>query len=197
MGFTLNYLIFKHKDISKQLLSGLLKTNMSENSETPPIKETQTEFNAAPAESQTERLRPKDVVLQKELLDRLNDETKRKALAGEGEFWMFLLGKEGQATESVSVGIGHSWGISANPEQVIADLNPWIQKGFSVVADYHNHPQSSAVVYQAYGFPEAYVTSPSDADLDTDANSVRGLVLSKLKQNPYPRIITAYSKSQD
>lgn len=120
---------------------------MSENSEALPIKEVQTDLDAKSTEGRAEKLKPKDVVLQKELLDRLNDETKRKALAGEGEFWMFLLGKEGQATESVSVGIGHSWGISANPEQVIADLNPWIQKGFSVVADYHNHPQSSVAVY--------------------------------------------------
>ncbi len=170
---------------------------MSEDSESLPNESTQTELKATPAEGQTERLKSKDVIIEEQLLKRLNDETKRKAQAGEGEFWVFLLGKEGKATEVVSVGLGHSWGISANPEQVIAELNPWIEKGYSIIADYHNHPPSSIDVYQAAGFPEVYATSPSEADLDIDAKSVRGLVLSKLNQEPYPRIIAIYSKSQD
>lgn len=170
---------------------------MPENNESLPIETTQTELNAGSTEDRAEKPAPKDVVVKEELLNSLNAKTKRKALAEEGEFWMFLLGKDGQATESVSIGLGHSWGISANPEQVVADLKSWTEKGYAVIADYHNHPQSSITIYQAAGFPEVYATSPSDADLDMDAKSVRGLVLSRLGQNPYPRIIAAYSKEQD
>lgn len=141
-----------------------------------------------------ETVQPVELELPLKLLNQLNEETTKHAQEDSGEFWVFILKSADEETISVPVGIGHSWGVSANPNMVVNQLRPHVNQGYRVVADYHNHPNESISVYKEAGFPEVFATSPSTADLNCDERSVRGKVISELDQEPYPRIIAAYSQ---
>lgn len=134
---------------------------------------------------QNEGLQPVELELPLKLLDKLNEETANRSKEDAGEFWVFLLELSRKETIIVPVGIGHSWGVSADPEMVVYQLRPFVEQGYQVVADYHNHPNESVSVYKEAGFPEAFAISPSTADLNCGEHSVRGMVISQLDQEPY------------
>lgn len=143
-----------------------------------------------------EKVQPATLELPLKFLNSLNKETIRRSQENSGEFWVFLLKSPTGQTISIPVGRGHSSGVSLHPNRAVNQLKPHIQKGYQVIADYHNHPNQSVSVYEKVKLPEIFATSPSIADLQCDENSVRGRIILDLHQKPYPRIIAAYSQER-
>lgn len=136
--------------------------------------------------------RPARIIIKEDVIAYLNASTKEYNLQGRGEFWVFLLGRGQEVEKYVGVGTGYQHGVIASPEEVIEKLRPHTERGYKVLADYHNHPHTSVADYQIAGYPAAYATSPSiPSDFDSP---IRKAVLDELHQLPYPRIISAYSE---
>lgn len=107
-----------------------------------------------------------------------------------GEFWVFLVGKDGIATKAVEVGKGSESDVGTSAEEIISILAPFIEEGYQVISDYHNHPDSCLKVYQSVGLPPEFVVAPSGADLDR--NIVPQAICSQLRQKPHPKIIGSF-----
>lgn len=121
------------------------------------------------------------------LLERVKQGEKKQR-----EFFVYLLGKEDIATIAVNVGIGYQTGISFTPSQAVEDISPYINEGYKIIADLHNHPDIG--IYESVGYPLEAVTTPSVNDFDSPAYTE---VPQQLGQDPYPRIIVAYNQEKD
>ena len=110
-----------------------------------------------------------------------------------GEFWLFLIGKNDVADETVEVGIGYHSGVSANTNEVVEKLRPFTENGYKVIADYHNHPKQSVLDYEALNLSDEDAISPSISDIESD---IYPTVKEKLGQVDYPRIIGTVSEKK-
>lgn len=135
-----------------------------------------------------------EVKIEAEVIDALIEETKNRGLSNMGEFQAFLLGKSGIAELGIHVGISSDERVILNIDEVAMALKPYIEQGYQIVADYHNHPEASVAQYIAAGLPVAFATSPSIGDIDLEFT--KG-VQSNLGQAPYSRIIGVYDTSKD
>jgi hypothetical protein len=110
----------------------------------------------------------------------------RKAQSQNKETFFVLIGKDDIATEFLEVGYGHAGGVSFDPENVITRLGIYLHNGYKIVADLHNHLESTIPTYEERGFTQESILTPSGADLD---ESGYVSIYKSAKQGPYPRII--------
>ena len=114
------------------------------------------------------------------------------------EVWFFVLqrdGAEGTSTQLIEIASGRPYSTYADVEETYQRLAGFVSKGYRVVADFHNHPESGFEDYRQAGFPENWAITPSYADLsDTD---IRPMIIDRLHQQPYPRIIGGFSTMEN
>lgn len=114
------------------------------------------------------------------------DRTRRYDLEGKGEFWLFLMGRDDTAVQTVEVGRGYQSGVVVSVKEVVEKLRPLVEQGFRVVADYHNHPRQSVLDYRANNRPSEWAVSPSISDIISE---IYPAIRQQLGQGAYPRII--------
>lgn len=127
------------------------------------------------------------------ILLELAEETTVKSKENSGEAFSFILDKEGSQI-ILKVGVGHSWGVAYSSEEAISKLKPFINEGFKVVADYHNHTPESVRVYQKVGMSPEYAFSPSFADIHSE---IPANVRQELNQEDFPHLIGVYVDTTD
>ncbi len=132
-----------------------------------------------------------DIVVDSRLLDHVFDRVKTYQKLNK-EFFVYLLGKDGMATLEVAVGGGYDAGVTFTTQEAVEKLTPFIEQGYSIVADLHNHPDTGMYVTLGYGFESE--TTPSEGDLGSPAFYDVPVLL---HQNPFPRVIVAYDESRN
>ncbi len=134
-----------------------------------------------------------EVVISEDILKEVATETRKRSINNSGEFLIYIL-DNGEEQVSVRVGIGHSFGVSYSPEIAISTLKPYIEKGFRIVADYHNHPPESVLVYKEKGMPGEYAFSPSISDV---SSNIPYKITTAFKHSNYPHLIGVYLDNTD
>lgn len=129
-----------------------------------------------------------EVLISSKVLNEVAEETKARSKEKDDEFLVFIL-DNGNEQITTRVGIGHSSGVSYTPAEAINTLKPFIDQGFKIMADYHNHPGSTLKVYDGIGLKPEYSLSPSFADLWNDTQT---FISRELNQKEYPHLIGIY-----
>lgn len=140
--------------------------------------------------SEKEKETAKEIEVKAEILDELNQMTRES----KKEFWVFILGKNRVGEKYIPVALGDEDGISVDLKKVVAFLKPHIQEGYSIIADYHNHPEGIVKDYIQSGFPPEFATSPSTADLQRRTPEI---IETELKQKPFPRLIAIFNPQKN
>lgn len=102
------------------------------------------------------------------------------------------MGKNGVATVGATVGKEYGKGVSFTTGEVVDKLFPLIEKGYSVIADLHNHPYTG--LHRSAGFSFSAVTTPSASDFDSQPYVE---VPEQLHIPSYPRVIIAHDKEAE
>ncbi len=142
-----------------------------------------------PANSSVKVLK-REVAVQQSTLDTLATRVRQQP---NEEFLAYIL-RKGIDEVIVYVGIGSQVRVVASEQEKINALRPYVTQGYTIVADYHNHPIASNASYQAADFPIEYVMSPSPGDMLLNPPEI---VNTALGQQATPRIIASYLPDQD
>lgn len=141
----------------------------------------------------TEKGSSAEIIITNSLLADVAEKTKQRSLENSGEFLFFIMG-DGKEQIKVPVGVGYKYGVAYTPEMAVKSLKPYVNQGFKILADYHNHTPESVKIYQEKGLPAEYAFSPSFNDIDSD---IPPTLRSELKNDEYPHLIGVYLEDND
>lgn len=153
------------------------------------------QFNKGKSDNSSEVLSP-DEISQHIHRDQWEEicESVKKMTNEMKEVLFFLLSRDGSkvATVTVSVGTSHGSHVMWSAPEAINTLMPYINSGYKIVGDLHNHPDVPS--YAAAGLPTHYATCPSVSDLHPMQIE---RVMDFFGQKPWPRTIICFDEKAD